>query len=190
MIPTNSLCLASASPRRKQILAGLGVPFTVCVPEVAEIEDHGAPEAAALENARRKCAWAQARLPAAHIIAADTVIDFGGRCVGKPTTLDEARRMLRAFAAREHTVITASACAAPGCAPEVRSDHSVVRFRDLSDADIETYIARVDPLDKAGGYDIGQEAQVIIETFTGSRTNIMGLSIEVVRAWLRERGLL
>jgi septum formation protein len=190
MHATQSLCLASASPRRKQILAGLGLPFTVCVPDVAEIEDHGEPEGAALRNARMKCAWAQARFPAAHIIAADTVIDFDGRCVGKPATLEEARRMLRAFSACEHTVITASACAAPGGTPGLRADHSVVRFRELSDADIETYVARVDPLDKAGGYDIGQEAQVIIATYTGSLTNIMGLSIEVVREWLQREGLL
>jgi septum formation protein len=182
------LVLASASPRRRAILASLGLVFEAAEPEVDETIHVDDPRRTAAVNAARKHRWGRDRFPGAAIIAADTVIDFDGRCILKPADLEEAAACLRAFSGRTHRVLTGVALSTPGTGMELQVDVSEVRFRRLSQNDIRAYFARVDPMDKAGAYDIDQHPELIIDAYTGSRTNIMGLAEETVRAWLERQG--
>ncbi len=178
------LILASGSPRRRKILESMDVTFDVVVPEVDEIHWEDDPEGTVSENASRKCAWAQTRFPEAGIVAADTVVVFASKSVGKPTSIVDATAMLRRFSGHSQMVYTGVAMARPRQPMVLRVVRSLVHFRELSDAAIEEYFCRVDPLDKAGGYDIDQHHQLIIRAYEGSWTNIMGLPQDVVEAWL------
>lgn len=188
-IPSNGfsvapILLASASPRRRKILEDLGVTFDAVVPAVEEVHHPTRARHSALENASRKYAWARARFPGRRIVAADTVIDFAGRCVGKPNSMDAADAMFRAFSGREHVVLTAVALTGADGEPSLQVFESRVRFRQLDELVIRDYFRRVNPLDKAGGYDIDQYADLIVASYSGSVTNIMGLPEEVLRPWL------
>jgi septum formation protein len=179
------LILASASARRRKILRDTGVPFRVEVTQAEEIVYERDPARTARENALRKAEWSRVRHPRRRIVAADTVIAFGGRTVGKPRTMREARDMLRRFSGRTHTVLTAVALVRPRAAAVVKLAASEVRFRRLTAGDIREYLQRTNPLDKAGAYDIDQHGDMLIASFRGSRTNIMGLPRELVARWLR-----
>ncbi len=184
------LLLASGSPRRRKILAALGVRFEVVVPAVPEICYAGDARRAARENAAGKSAWCRARYAGRYSLAADTLIEFRGRCIGKARTVEEAASMLRMFSGVTHTVYTAVALARPDSGPELVLAESRVRFRVLNDATIRDYLERVRPLDRAGAYDIDEGGEALIEATAGSRTNIMGLPAEPVAAWLKREGLL
>jgi len=165
------------------------VAFDVEIPDVAEICVQDDPGRTVRENARRKADWGATRRPDACLLAADTVIDFGGTVVNKPGSLDEARGMFRAFSGTVHDVLTGVALHAPAGITQVHVERSTVHFRSLTEETIEGYFAKVDPLDKAGGYDIDQYPGDIISSFSGSRTNIMGLPVEIVRPWLIAQGI-
>jgi septum formation protein len=171
--------LATASARRRKILLELGVPFESAVPDVAEVHFDDDPQGSAHENALRKLQWACERFPGRRIITADTVIDFAGQCIGKPAGMEEAARMLRAFSGRSHRVLSAVGFTAAG-APGVRVVESVVTFRHLGERDISEYFTHVNPLDKAGAYDIDQHGECIVASYSGSYTNIMGLPREFI----------
>lgn len=189
MHPSAPLILASASPRRRRILTNLGVPFTVQIPEVVEIARPKDPCGSARQNALLKYAWCHARAPEALIIAADTVLDLDGDLIGKPESLQAAAAMLQRLAGRTHTVCTAAALTTHS-APAVHLCKSDVRFRELSADDIGNYLGLVPPLDKAGAYDIDDHGDLLIAAHTGSRTNIMGLPVEIVQPWLVTAGFL
>jgi septum formation protein len=178
------LILASASPRRRKILESMGLTFDVVVPLVEEIHETSDPTGTVQENAARKCAWARDQHPGVAVIAADTVVVFDGECIGKPKSLVDAVAMLRRFSATSQTVFTGVAMATAGGDVTSRVDRSVVHFRELTDAAIEKYVQLVDPLDKAGGYDIDQHGDLIIRGYEGSWTNIMGLPQRIVEDWL------
>ncbi len=184
------LLLASRSPRRRKILAALGVAFEVVVPDAAEVVYADDARRAARENAARKSAWCRARFPDRYSLAADTLIEFRGRCVGKARSLEEARAFLEMFSGMEHTVYTAVALARPMGEPELILAESRVRFRRLEAAAIAAYLERVRPLDRAGAYDIDEGGEALIAATAGSRTNIMGLPSKPVAEWLRREGLL
>jgi septum formation protein len=178
------LILASASERRRKILENLGIAFDVVVTAVDEVSYASDPRRTASENALRKSAWCRMKYPARTSIAADTVIDFMGRVVGKPATIKEACEILALFSGKSHTVITAVAFSVMGSAPELKLVESQVLFKELTGEQIRDYCSRVNPLDKAGGYDIDQFGALIIESSSGSRTNIMGLPAELVEEWV------
>ncbi len=185
------LILASASERRRRILAELGVEFRVVVTQAEEEEGAVPPDTACRVNALRKCEACRARHPDSGIVAADTVIEFEGRAMHKPADLAEAFRFFRALSGRTHRVLTATALFSPNTnRTETRTDISRVTFQTLGDEQIGAYFRHVNPLDKAGGYDIGQHADLIIESFEGSATNIEGLPVETVRPWLVREGWL
>ena len=177
--------LASASPRRAKILKSMGLVFDVVVPVVDEVHWDDDPEGTVRENAARKCSWACLQHPAATIIAADTVVVLDGKCIGKPKSRDEAVAMLRNASGRTQRVFTGMAM---GCLDDQRleqhTEMSRVHFCELTDVVIEQYLQHVNPLDKAGGYDIDQKADLIIRGYEGSWTNIMGLPQEVLERWL------
>jgi len=180
----DTVILGSASERRRSILEGLGIRFNVVIPGVDEIFDPTDPRRTASENALRKNRWCRPKHPNAFIITADTVIDFQGRCMTKPATLEEAVSIFEMFSGKEHIVLTAVTLSLPTAPLETHVEKSSVRFKKLSLPQIHEYFKKVTPLDKAGAYDINQERELIIAEYTGSFTNIMGLPGEVVEKWL------
>ncbi len=174
------LILASASPRRRELLAGLGVPFEVVPAGVTEHDAVDAdPRHLVRHNAALKADWVAERRPEAVVLGADTTVFVGGRVLNKPRDLAEARGMLRELSGRTHTVCTGLAvrCRRASVALDEIVE-SEVTFRALDDAAIDRYLARVNPLDKAGAYAIQEETQMIIAGWRGSFTNIVGLPIE------------
>ena len=175
--PVKFLTLASGSPRRAKILQGLGVDFVVEKSDAPEVSHPDDPERTVRENALSKGAAARG-IGGGRILSADTIVWFAGRIYGKPRDLDEAREFLRELSGEVHTVFTGVAC--DGDVRVVRSD---VRFRRLDDAAIDAYVERVRPTDRAGAYDIDESGDLIVESWTGSYENIMGLPVEPLREW-------
>lgn len=173
------LALASKSPRRAKILAALSVPFDVVPTDAAEVSLPHDPEGTVRTNALAKLR-ACPRRPA---LAADTIVWFDGKIYGKPRDAAEARQFLRELAGRTHTVFTGVAFADGAGGERTAVVRSGVTFRDLSDADIDRYVARVNPLDRAGAYDIDESGGLIVASHDGSYENIMGLPVEPLRAW-------
>jgi septum formation protein len=169
------ITLASGSPRRAKILEALGVEFDVVKTDAPEASYPHDPERTVRENALAKGA---AAAPRTRVLSADTIVWFGGRIYGKPRDLEEAKEFLRELSGKVHTVFTGVAF--DGDVKVARSD---VKFRRLSDADIEEYVARVRPTDRAGAYDIDESGDLIVESYTGSYENIMGLPTEPLREW-------
>lgn len=169
------ITLASGSPRRAKILEELGVEFDVVKTDAPEASYPHDPERTVRENALAKGA---AAAPRTRVLSADTIVWFGGRIYGKPRDLEEAKEFLRELSGKVHTVFTGVAF--DGDVKVARSD---VKFRRLSDADIEEYVARVRPTDRAGAYDIDESGDLIVESYTGSYENIMGLPVEPLREW-------
>ncbi len=180
----SNLILASASPRRSKILEGMGLSFEVVVPDVDEVHWDDDPEGTVVTNAKRKCDCVLEQHPNDIIIAADTIVAFGGRCLGKPGSLDEAREMLRMFSGKTQTVYSGIAIAAPQKDREIFLDKSCVHFCEISEDVIATYHTLVNPLDRAGGYDIDSHSELIVSGYDGSFTNIMGLPKEIIEKWM------
>ncbi|MBR1921270.1 MAG: septum formation protein Maf [Kiritimatiellae bacterium] len=170
------IVLASGSPRRAKILRALGVDFEVVKTDAPEVCYPHEPERTVRENALAK----GAACPAAGrgVLSADTIVWFAGRIYGKPRDLDEARRFLRELAGQTHAVFTGVAF--DGDVRVVRSD---VTFRALSEEEIDAYVARVRPTDRAGAYDIDESGGPIVASYAGSYENIMGLPVEPLREW-------
>jgi septum formation protein len=187
-----SLILASASPRRQQLLAGMGLAFDVVPAEITEHEAPDAdPRAMVAHNAALKADWVAARHPAAFVLGADTTVFIDQTVLNKPRDLAEARAMLKRLAGRTHTVFTGLAlrrecerlCLDEGVTSEVT-------FKNFDDAVIDTYFGMVNPLDKAGAYGIQEGRELIIAGWQGSFTNIMGLPVEETKQILTRAGLL
>jgi septum formation protein len=191
MAASDRLILASASPRRRELLAGLGVLFDVVVAEVTEHEVPAAePRAMVAHNAALKADWVAARHPDALVLGADTTVYIDRTVLNKPRDLVEARAMLRQLAGRTHTVFTGVALRRQR--DGVRVDQGVasqVTFRQLDDTAIDAYFQVVNPLDKAGAYGIQEGRELIIARWEGSFTNIMGLPMEATKQILTPWGL-
>jgi len=193
-ILSSPLILASGSPRRRELLGELGVPFEVITSKVEELDGYSAPHLApdelALENARRKAAAVARDHPTRWVLGADTVVALEGRLFGKPVSLDEAREFLRALSGRTHQVITACVLRSPAGKENELHDVSSVTFLILSDETITRYLTEVHVLDKAGGYALQERGEWIVASVRGSRTNIIGLPVEKLSGLLRRRRLL
>ena len=168
------LILASGSPRRAKILKDLGVEFTVVKSDAPEVSYPHDPERTVRENALAK----GAAVEGSDVLSADTIVWFNGRIYGKPRDLDEAKAYLGELSGNVHTVFTGVAYNG-----EVKVVKSDVKFRKLSDAMIDEYVARVKPTDRAGAYDIDESGDLIVESYTGSYENIMGLPVEPLKDW-------
>ncbi len=183
-----NLILASRSPRRRKILMDLGLTFETIDPDVEELDYPADPDGMVRENARRKWAWCRERFPSAAVIAADTTVDLNGRCLGKPHTREAAFAMLRTESGQMQTVHTGYALAgADDLQPLVAVETSRVYFRTLTDATINAYLDAVNPLDRAGAYDIDSQGIDLIERIEGSYTNVMGLPAERIKEWMHAR---
>ena len=172
--PVAFLTLASGSPRRAKILRDLGVDFLVEKTDAPEVSFNDDPERTVRENALAKGAAAGRRM----VLSADTIVWFNGRIYGKPRDLEEAKVFLRELSGRTHTVFTGVAYDG-----DVKVAKSDVTFRSLSEQMIDEYVARVRPTDRAGAYDIDESGDLIVEKWTGSYENIMGLPVEPLREW-------
>jgi len=184
------LILASASPRRKELLAGLGVTFEIIPAEVTEYEAPDAdPREMVRHNAALKADWVAARHPDATVIGADTTVFIGQTVLNKPRDGVEARAMLRMLSGRTHTVFTGLAIRRQrdGLRLE-RGVASEVTLKAFDESVIELYLSRVHTLDKAGGYAIQEQAELIVAGFTGSLTNIVGLPVEEMKQLLTQAG--
>lgn len=186
------IVLASASPRRAAILRALGVPFEALAPQgVVELIRPDDPVATVGVNARHKAFAVQALRPRAAIIAADTVVCFQGRVLGKPRDEAEARAWLLAYAGRPQTVFTGLVMLLPGAeTPSLRIEATGLLFKDYGPDVAEAYLRRVRPLDRAGAYDVDDHGALLIAERVGSHTNAMGLPRGLVRDWLAAHGLL
>jgi septum formation protein len=171
------LCLASESPRRRELLRQIGVPHLTAVPDIDETVLAG--EAAADYAVRIACAKARViadRGSGLPVLAADTIVVLDGRICGKPASAQQGIDMLGQLSGRSHDVLTAVALAHEGRVAH-RLSVSEVRFRTLSPAECRAYWDSGEPRDKAGGYAIQGRAAVFIEHLCGSYSGVMGLPL-------------
>ena len=188
---TARVILASASPRRQWLLASAGLKFEVIVSAVEECSDPAfSIRELTTRNATRK-ALALARIhPEAVVLGADTLVALGGEAIGKPADLREARDILRRLSGREHQVCT-SVYIGNLIRGHTRSFHVIshVQFRSLTDAGIRDYLAKINPLDKAGAYAAQGHGSDIIRRIRGSYTNVVGLPMDETLAALAQFGI-
>lgn len=186
-----SLVLASASPRRREILATLGVAFEVVPSGAAEEEREGErPEALARRLARDKALEVSRRVGDRFVLGADTVVVVEGRVLGKPADDDHARAMLRALSDRWHEVITGVALARGGAVLEDLAVTTRVHDAPLSAERIERYVATGEGRDKAGGYAVQGVASGFCDRLEGSYGNVVGLPAAETVALLERHGVI
>jgi nucleoside triphosphate pyrophosphatase len=182
-----ALILASVSPRRAELLRELGREFRVVSSEVPEIHhDQLTAREISQINAYRKARAVAKRFPDALVLGADTLVCLETTLFGKPATREHAVQMLEQLQGRTHEVITAI------CLLHLRNhrqrifvDATAVTFRELDEAKIRRYLARVNPLDKAGAYAIQEAGDMVVERISGSYANVVGLPVEKLRQELR-----
>lgn len=185
------MILASSSPRRRDILAGLGLRFRVLPTAVHE----RTPASMRPGEVARHLAWRKAETARRHvrrglIIGGDTVVALGRRRFGKPRSRADARRMLRRLSGRTHEVTTGLAVIDARTGTGVLgSETSRVTFRRLSPAAIAAYVATGEPMDKAGGYGIQGGAGQFVARVRGEYSNIVGLPVHLLRALLGRFGI-
>jgi len=182
------LVLASQSPRRRELLATAGIPFTIRVREVEEIRAAGeSPEAYVrrLARAKAEAVWENRD---EIVLGADTIVVLEGvlepEVLEKPCDAADARGMLRRLADRDHTVIT-GICLRHPHGVEVDSSATLVRFTPMTDAEIDAYVATGEPMDKAGAYAIQGLASKFIERVEGCYFNVIGLPLSQVYRYLK-----
>lgn len=183
--------LASGSPRRRELLEEAGYEFEIISPPVEEVS-HGWLTIRELTicNAARKAWRAAQTLPDAVILGADTLVTIDGHVIGKPANLDEARQILRRLSGRSHSVWTAvCVCHLSLGKSQTLCAVSRVEFRDLTDRAIKSYLAKINPLDKAGAYAAQGHGREIIKRIEGSYSNVVGLPMEVTARILRAFGI-
>ena len=187
---SRTFILASASPRRRQLLRDAGLSFRIVESKVVETARVNEPAAAfALRMAHEKALAVSAAFPDEIVLGADTVVECEGATLGKPADADEARAMLRMLSGRSHTVVTGFAIARAGALVESSQATSRVTFRSLTEAEIGKYVDSGEPLDKAGSYGIQSGGGNFISAIEGSRENVMGLPIREVLAALARHGI-
>jgi septum formation protein len=170
------LVLASASPRRREILTALGIPYDAVATGVEEVAD-GAPEEAVVENALRKARAGARDAPDALVLGVDTDVVLDGRVLGKPGDAGEARERLEALSGRTHEVLSGLALVEPGGAERTGLERSLVTFRELDPDLMELYLGSEEWRDRAGGYAIQGLGSVLIAGLQGDFSNVVGLPV-------------
>src|SRR5437762_4727774 len=177
-----NLVLASQSPRRKELLSVLGLPFIVVPASIEEIPLPGeTPEAFVVRAAREKGMEVASRVSQSVVLSADTVVTIDNEILGKPTDKDDAARMLRKLSGRDHWVYTAVTIVNQARQETLEGlERTRVWFTPLTDDQILDYIQRESVLDKAGAYAIQGYAGVYIPKIEGNYFNVMGLPLPLV----------
>ncbi len=184
------LVLASASPRRSELLKRLGLNFEICPADVDEYDSAtDDPVRMVLKNAALKAEALSSRFADSLVLGSDTTVVLGEVAMGKPVDMDEARAMLKRLSSREHTVYTAVSLRwlDEGYMHDF-VESSQVCFKELDVATIDAYFAIVNPLDKAGSYGIQEGRDRIIDSVNGSVENVMGLPIQALERHLMQQG--
>ena len=187
------LILASESPRRRELLGSLGIPFEIRSAKVKELEQADTVCSVSLLPQKNACLKADAvalQYPGDVVLGADTAIVFEDRMIGKPRDLSEAREILSLLSGRTHQVITGIALIRKGENEFCRewSEISEVVFKPFGADVIEEYISKVHVLDKAGAYAIQEYGEMIISRYTGELNNIIGLPLTCLKEELRTLG--
>jgi septum formation protein len=201
--------LASASPRRQELLRNAGIPFIVQVAAIDETPLAGeSPRDCAERLAREKALAVFESRPDEYVLGADTIVVVDDTILGKPRDADDPARMLRMLAGRTHAVITGVCLVGPAASRplpvagkpgqlrtenlELRtaSETTLVTMREISDDEIREYVATGEPMDKAGAYAIQGVASRWIPRIEGDYSNVVGLPVALVYAMLRERGVI
>jgi septum formation protein len=201
-----SLVLASASPRRADLLRAAGIAFEICSTSVDETRAvRESPRDYVLRVAAAKGRWAAARMIDRAIVSADTVVVVDGEVLGKPRDAADAQRMLGMLSGRAHTVLTGVCLTAPGLEPDELEvgakrgggsgtrcalESTTVEFAALTPGDIDWYVATGEPLDKAGAYAIQGLASRFVMRIDGSYSNVVGLPVALVCRLCNEAGIL
>ncbi len=191
--------LGSASPRRESILAGLFGPIRVVHPSVEEtcLPSEG-PEDASMRLSKEKSKAVLAslstegRMAPSLVITADTVVAIDGRVIGKPSGIDDAVRMISILSGKTHRVITGLTVAVERVSEPVsvtRAETTEVTFKKLDDDGIRRYLAMIDYMDKAGAYAFQEHGGLIVESFCGSATNIIGFPLRLFFSMVSGMGL-
>jgi septum formation protein len=180
------LILASASPRRSQLLKQLELDFEVVPTATLELhQEHLSPVEIAQLNAHRKARSVAKKNPDVIVIGADTIVALKNRIFGKPRTREEAVEMLLALQGKVHTVVTGVSLIHLRTYQErLFAETTRVHFKRLTREQVEAYLSRINPLDKAGGYAIQEHGEMIIQKIAGSRTNVIGLPLERLKSEL------
>jgi len=185
----NRIRLASASPRRREILERLGLGVDLCPSHIEEVRRPGEdPEAFALRAAREKLDAAGPFPADEPALAADTIVVIDGEVLGKPRNAGEAARMLGTIQDRWHTVFTGLAVAFGG-AVQAGVEASRVKIAPLTPAEIDWYIATGEPMDKAGAYALQGIGGLFVERVEGSCSNVIGLPLPLLRRFFSRLGL-
>jgi len=187
---TGRLILASASPRRRELLSQLGLAFDVRPPRLDETPLSGeAPEEYVLRLAEAKARAVSAEAPAAWVLAADTIVTVSGRILGKPGSCAEAVEMLETLSGREHEVFTGFCISRKDREILVREAvGSVVLFKEIAPDERDWYAASPEPYDKAGGYAVQGSGGFLVREIRGSCSNVVGLPLCEVVAALKALG--
>ena len=185
------LILASSSPRRRDLLSSLGLTFQVVPAELQEIPSpHEAAKDFALRIAEKKAQVVGDRYPNAWVIGADTVVVIEGEILGKPHNREDAKRMLRQLADREHIVITGYILVKVAEGKNIGGiEETRVKIDALGEREIEWYVNTGEPFDKAGGYAIQGKGAFMIEWIEGSYTNVVGLPLCQIIKLLKDEGI-
>ena len=192
--------LASASPRRQELLRNAGIPFTMCPANISEAPFGGeSPRDCAERLARDKARTTLRQQAGKVVLGADTIVVVDSEILGKPRDEADAMRMLRLLSGRTHQVITGVCLAGPPLKTgnqelrtgfeDVRSETTLVTMNTLTDDDIRSYIRTGEPMDKAGAYAIQGIASRWIPRIEGDYFNVVGLPVALVQRMLQEHGL-
>ncbi len=180
------LILASASPRRKELVRHLGLPFGVVVADIDETPLPGEePVPYTLRLAEAKARAVLGLHPQATVLGADTTVTLDGELLGKPVDAAEAARMLRLLRNRSHTVTTGVALLTMQ-QTLTHAETTRVFVSDITDAEIAAYIATGEPMDKAGAYGLQGQAQRWVPRIEGDYSNVIGLPVARVYGMLRQ----
>lgn len=183
-----SIILASASPRRAGLLEQIGLTFSIQPAEVDETPGPDeSPEHYVQRLARDKALAVSASVPGGLVLGSDTTVVLDGRILGKPADVDEARATLARLSGATHQVMTAVALARDGQS-QCRLVITEVRFRELSDPEIDAYIATGEPMDKAGSYGIQGLGGIFVNELRGSYSSVVGLPLQETAALLADAG--
>lgn len=185
MTGSHPLVLASASPRRRQLLEMLGIPFRV---EPASVQEIPLPHESPLAYAQRLARDKARAVPGALVLGADTIVVHEGTILEKPADAADAVRMLMRLQGQRHEVITAICLLAGGVAHEA-VDQTTVTFRPATEEFLSRYVATGEPMDKAGSYGIQGYGAALVERIEGDFFGVMGLPVRLVLELLERAGV-
>lgn len=184
------IILASQSPRRRELLSTLHIPFTVEVSgEPEQIPPHASPGKVVMSLARQKAAHVYKNHPDCCVIGSDTIVVLEGEILGKPATPAKAREYLTRLQGRSHQVYTGLSILSPK-GEKTAFDMAEVHFAPMTQEEIGWYVSTGDPMDKAGAYGIQGDACCFVSGITGNYFNVMGLPLPLLYTSLKELGIL